>query len=402
MPATPGRGHLAGRIRLTVRPSRLTECSMGRWMLLLTGCLLLVAPLPLQAIFPWRSSGEPQVREAAQLAIGASDLTVSPAGSLIVAMQGLFRPPDRLIELTRDRTFEPYPTPLIGRNLDGAPIQLDSVQSVQVDGGGVVWILDNGRRSDTPPQLVGWNHRQEKLHRVIPLVGAALRPGSILEQLAVDGSEPFAYIADPASGPDAALLVVNLESGLVRRVLQGDYSVTPNPAVRVVVGGQELQVRRLDGTELVPSAGIHPLALDRRSDYLYYGPMQGNMLYRIATEHLRNEQLAAADLASQVERYAPRPPATSITLDNRGNVYVGDLAANAIGIIHASDKQYRIHVSDPRFQWPHGLCFGADGDLYFTASQLHLSAPYNRGEDRSLRPFFVFSAEALAAGTPGR
>jgi len=130
--------------------------------------------------------------------------------------------------------------------------------------------------------------------------------------------------------------------------------------------------------------------------------MQGTMLYRIETEHLRNEQLAAADLASQVERYAPRPPATSIALDNRGNVYVGDMAANAIGVIHASDKRYRIHVTDPRFLWPHGLCFGADGDLYFTASQLHLSGPYNRGEDRSLRPFFVFSAEALAAGTPGR
>ena len=229
-----------------------------------------------------------------------------------------------------------------------------------------------------------------------------MRTGSTLEQLAVDASEPFAYIADPATGPDAAILVVNLQTGLVRRVLEGDYSVTPNPAVRVTAGGQELQVRRLDGSELVPSAGVHPIALDRRSEYLYYGPMQGNMLYRIATEHLRDETVSSSDLASKVERYAPRPPATSITLDNRGNVYVGDLSANGIGIIHANDKQYRAHVTDPRFIWPHGLCFGPDGEIYFTASQLHLSAAYNRGEDRTLRPFYIFSAEALTDGTPGR
>lgn len=374
---------------------------MGRWLLVMTVCALVATPRA-HGIFPWRSSGEPQVREAARLAIGASDLTFSPGGSLIVALHGFFRPPDRLITLRRDRTFEPYPNAAISRSLDGAPIQLDSVQSVQVDGRGVIWILDSGQRNENPPQLVGWNDRQGALHRVIPLVGAAIRPGSTLEQLVVDGSEPFAYIADPATGADAAILVVNLETGLVRRVLQGDYSVTPNPAVPVLVGGQPLQVRRLDGSEFIPAAGVHPMALDRRSEYLYYGPMQGAMLYRVPTEHLRNENIEPADMASKVERYAPRPPATSIAIDNRGNVYVGDIGANAIGIIHANDKKYRSHVTDPRFQWPHGLCFGTDGELYFAATQLHLSAAYNRGEDRTMRPFYIFSAEALAAGTPGR
>jgi sugar lactone lactonase YvrE len=91
-----------------------------------------------------------------------------------------------------------------------------------------------------------------------------------------------------------------------------------------------------------------------------------------------------------------------IAVDNAGNIYVGDLIANAIGVIRARDRGYEMLVQDPRLQWPSSPCFGPDGRLYVASSQLHLSPFFQGREDRSKSPFPIFRARALGTGVPGR
>jgi len=144
--------------------------------------------------------------------------------------------------------------------------------------------------------------------------------------------------------------------------------VVPVPGLDLLIDGKKIQTRRLDGTPADPDGGVRPIALDRRNEWLYFGPMRSLKLYRIKTEHLRNAALPPEKLAGLVEEYSAKPLCSGISLDSKGNVYVSDLPGKAIGLIAAGTRQYRVLATDPRFFWPDGLCFGTDGRLYFFTS----------------------------------
>ena len=91
-----------------------------------------------------------------------------------------------------------------------------------------------------------------------------------------------------------------------------------------------------------------------------------------------------------------------ISIDSKGNVYVSDIAAKAIGIINPKSKKYTQYIRHADFLWPDGLCFGTDDRLYFFASQLHRMPFFNEGRQESKQPFFLFKIKPLADGTIGR
>ena len=46
-------------------------------------------------------------------------------------------------------------------------------------------------------------------------------------------------------------------------------------------------------------------------------------------------------------------------------------------------------VRDPLLSWPDGMAFGPDDGIYVTINQLHLAAPFNKGEDLSQPPYML-------------
>ena len=116
---------------------------------------------------------------------------------------------------------------------------------------------------------------------------------------------------------------------------------------------------------------------------------------------MRDETLTPIELVARVEGYAEKPPCDGISIDSKDNIYVADVGSKAIGVIRASTKKYEIYEADDRFLWPDGLCFGNDGRLYFYASQLHLTAPYNGGRDHTQPPFHIYKVKALSSGAVG-
>lgn len=300
-----------------------------------------------------------------QFSLAPSGITSTPDGNWILSVSQSEKPKTRVVKVSKSGKVEPFPNEKMSDASADAPLQLDAVEGMQLGADGFVWMLDNGRRGEFTPKIIAWNIDKNRLVHVHYLGQPAVVPGSFLTDLAVDPNFPFVYLSDPANGSDAALVVLDRTTGLARRVLQGHPSVVPDPTIKSESTRNGIGSKRLDGVQTVPHGGVDPIALDRKGEWLYFAPLRSNKLYRIKTDLLRSPDLSADKLAQGVQTYADKPPATSITIDNKGNIYVGDIEGRAIGVIDADKHAYRVLTSDPRLIAPDGLCFGTDGKLYF-------------------------------------
>ncbi|TLD68491.1 hypothetical protein FEM03_22575 [Phragmitibacter flavus] len=336
-------------------------------------CLLMVVVMIGCSLHSAFAAKPPALEVLFQLPLAPAGLTMVPNGNYLLSVSFEQRPQNRIVEINKKGESKPFPNESVSQAAPGDPLQLDAIEGMQADKHGIVWMIDHGRRSEITPKVVAWDYDKNRLQRVIHLGAPAILPSSLLDDLVLDPETPFIYIGDPASGPDAALIVLDLNTGMARRVLQGHPSVLANPGLELIIDHQPQVTKRLDGTITDPQGGINPIAIDRKGEWLYFGPMRSTWLFRIRTEHLRNDLLSAEQLASHVEQYASKPLCNGITIDAKNNIYVSDLAAKSIGMITAGSKQYTHLITDPRLLWPDGLCFGTDGKLYFfnNASKLY-------------------------------
>lgn len=336
-----------------------------------------------------------------QFTLAPSGITALPEGGWVFSVDQAEKPKTRVVKVTGEGKVEPFPNDRMSDAADGEPLPLDAVEGMTLDADRVIWMLDNGRRGEVTPKVIGWNQEKRRLLSVHYLGQPAVVPGSFLADLAVDPSFPFIYITDPANGQNAALIVLDRSTGLARRVLQGHRSVIPDEAVPLSAGRQAGSARRLDGSQTFPHSGVDPLVLDRKGEWLYFAPIRSTQVYRIKTESLRAMDLDPARLAEKVEVWAEKPPATAMTLDVKGNLYLGDFEGHAVGVIENDKKRaYRVIASDPRLLWPDGLCFGADEKLYFfsRSSWARASLP---SVPATAVEHNLFRVQPLAAGRPG-
>jgi sugar lactone lactonase YvrE len=296
--------------------------------------------------------------------------------------------------------LKPFPNTAWAEGRASESVALDSVLGLQSDSQGIVWMLDNGMRSQVTPKLVAWDSRQNRLQHIIYLPPPITVASSFLNDLAVDEKHRAIFIADPAAGSNAAIIVVDMDTGHARRVLQGHASVLPEE-LDLFVDGQPVQVKQADGTVTRPRVGINPIALDSHAEWLYFGPMHGRSMYRVRTRDLLDPYFSTAMLNERVERYSDKPICDGISIDSDNNIYVTDIANNAVGVIDSNGK-YRILYRDEKLSWPDAFSFGPDGKLYTVVNQLHKSAFLNGGEMAAKPPFYIFRMDPLAAGMVGR
>jgi len=361
--------------------------------------LTLSCAVLLVAAFETLADGNSNFEVFANLNTGPGNVTATASGRIIMSQHQFYQPQYTVVEY-KDQALLPFPNREMSATDSTATIKLDSVLGIRSDSNGTVWMLDNGMRSGVTPKLVGWNTKTNKLQRLIYLPAPITPKDAFVNDFALDANHNHAFISDPAGGANAALIVVNLSTGAARRVLEGHHSVVPEN-VDLVIDNVPIQVKTPSGELVKPHIGVNPITEDLANEWVYFGPMHGLSLYRIKAADLINESLTPQELARHVEHYSDKPISDGISIDENNNIYLGDLANNAIGVIDPNRK-YRQLAQCPRLPWVDSFSFGANGQLYAVVNRLHRSAMLNGGDNQSKPPYFLLKVKALAAGLPGR
>ncbi len=343
------------------------------------------------------------IQEVAVAPASPADLVVLPGGELIISSHPFFSHGDRVQKMDRKGSWSPFPTPAMNRPTSGESVVFDSIMGMAISPKGVVWMVDSGRKLGTKPKLIAWDTRKDELVRVLPILETSLSPTSFLKNIVLDPDERHIYISDPADGLNAAIIVVDLTTGISRRLLEGHQSVTPNPEISIQISGQRVEARRPDGRLASPLTGVSPIAIDRKGEWLYYGPRNGASLFKIKTELLKRTDVRRSSLESQVVGVSPKPVCDSMVIDAKGRIYFGDILRGSIDYVSPEDSylSLRVLARDPRIQWPSGLQLAPDGDLYFFSNQLHRSGFYQGGKSMPLAPFQVFKMRPLSVSRFG-
>jgi len=345
------------------------------------------------------SANESTFDNIANLDKGPGNVTVMDNGRIIMSMHQFYLPKYLVMEY-KNKTLVPFPNKELADADSLSILKLDSVLGIRSDANGIVWMLDNGMRSGVTPKLVGWDTKINKLHQVIYLPTPVTPKDTFVNDFAVDTRRNHIFISDPAGGANAALIDVNLNTGNARRVLQGHTSVIPED-VDLIIDNVPIQVKDKFGKLLRPHIGVNPITEDLNNEWVYFGPMHGHSLYRIKAEDLANANLDAKVLANRVQRYSDKPISDGMTIDKDNNIYLGELAANAIGVI-SSKRKYQRLAQCPKLSWVDSFSFGPAGKLYAVVNRLHQSATLNGGVSLSKPPYYLLQIKPLAAGLPGR
>ena len=324
------------------------------------------------------------------------NIAVTPQGRLIMSQHQFYGAPLRVVEVMDDGTVAAFPNETWSSEPNSNGVGLHTVLGLRSDENSVVWMLDRSSGEGQPGKIVAWDTINEELDRVIYLPQPIIKDSPFLNDLAVDLEHNAIYITDTAGGDDSALIVVNLNTGFSRRVLEGDKSTRPED-IEMVIDDRTIT---LAGEPA--KIGVNPITVDPKNEWVYYGPMSGTSLYRIATADLLDESLSPEELSSKVQRYGDKPICDGITVDSAGNVYITSITDNAIGVVDRSGKYRTLYQDDNLLSWTDGMAFSKDNYIYVTVSQLHNSPPLNNGENTFRSPFYLVRFPALASGKVGR
>ncbi|MGH1587319.1 SMP-30/gluconolactonase/LRE family protein [Methylobacterium phyllosphaerae] len=281
--------------------------------------------------------------------------------------------PISVAELTRDGQVKPYPDDEWNswrnakKNQISAGDHFVCVQSVVADAHGNLWVVDPAAPATAPvvqggSKLVRIDLGENKVAQVIRFDETVAPQGSYLNDVRFSPDGRHAYLTD--AGAKGALVVVDLQNGKARRVLDGHRSTQPEKDVVVKTDGQEL--RRPDGRGVEFAADSVALSPDGRT--LYWKALTGRTLYRIATEALDDPRLSARELDSRIERVGESEPTDGLWIDKRGRLYLSAIEDNAVKV-RGSGRDTTL-VQDDRLRWPDTFSEGPDGTIYVTSSHI--------------------------------
>ena len=332
------------------------------------------ASLAQQQTAPAAPGGAAQLQLVASFEHQVTGVTVAADGRIFVNFPRWSEDaPVSVAEVTRDGQVKPYPNEEWNawrnarKNQTTPGYHFVCVQSVVADGRGNLWVVDPAAPATAQvvpggPKLVRIDLRSNKVAQTIPFGETVAPQGSYLNDVRLSPDGRHAYLTD--SGAKGALVVVDLQSGRARRVLDGHPSTQPEKSVVVRTDGQEL--RRPDGRGVEFAADSIALSLDGR--HLYWKALTGRTLYRIATDALENLRLSAKDLEARIERVGKNEPTDGLWIDKRGRLYLSAIEDNALKVRDGGGDTTL--VQDDRLRWPDTFVEGPDGTVYVTSSHI--------------------------------
>jgi sugar lactone lactonase YvrE len=261
-----------------------------------------------------------------------------------------------------------------------------NVQALFVDQTNTLWVLDPaspaGQRAIPEGiKLVKINLETNQIEKVYRFTDLP-RERTALNDVQVDSRQQVAYLSDPGR---AAIVVLDLNSGMSRTVLENDKSTKADPNFILTIEEKEVRDSRSNPFR----SNVNGIALTHDFRYLYFRPITQTKLYRIETKYLTDTGLSPAELASHVEVVGETGVSHGMMADKAGNVYLTDSPDKSIRYV-TPNGQLKTLVQDDRLLWPDSFGIGTDGYLYVTAAQIQRTRRYNNGTDRVDYPFRLY------------
>lgn len=347
-------------------------------MLRLTSTTLLFGTLMLSGAFAQQSAASHKSEAQLELVAGfehqVTGVTVAKDGRIFVNFPRWTEDaPISVAEVTQDGGLKPYPDDEWNSWRNAKKSQMSAgdhfvcVQSVVADAHGNLWVVDPAAPATAPvvpggPKLVRIDLKTNKVAQVIRFDETVAPQGSYLNDVRFSPEWGYAYLTD--AGAKGALVVVDLQEGKARRVLDGHPSTQPEKDVVVKTDGQEL--RRPDGRGVEFAADS--IALSPDGSELYWKALTGRTLYRIKTHALQDRRLSEKDLEARVERVAETEPTDGLWIDGQGRLYMSAIEQDAVKVL--DQNGITTLVRDKRLRWPDTFSEAPDGTLYVTSSRI--------------------------------
>lgn len=289
--------------------------------------------------------------------IQVTGITISEKGRMFVNFprwrDGV---PFSVAEVLKDGSHKPYPNAEMNDWENGkeiSPEKFVCVQSV-VAYKGKLYVLDTKNPSmkqilDVPTIYV-YDLSTNELSKTYKMADST-KQSSYTNDLRVDDKAGKIYLTDSGA---PGLIVVDIESGENYRVLDG-HPFTTSEVNHINAGG-----KGYDGT--IHSDGI---ALDRKNDMLYFHALTGYTLYGIPTAQLVSRNIDE-DKIFRMKTPAP----DGMIIDEKGNLYMGDLEKSAVVYLTPDRKEIRTLVQGGNISWPDTFTIYKN-ELYFTNSRIH-------------------------------
>ena len=344
-----------------------------------------------------RSSGIPhsadagvnaqKLQEVARFDHQVTGVTVSPGGRIFVNFpRWSDDSPVSVAEVLPDGTTRPFPDAEWNAWRNARKDEMTAhdhfvcVQSVVVDRQGFLWVLDPAAPAQGPvvpmgAKLVKFDLNTHQAVKTILFDEKIAPHGSYLNDVRFSPDGKSAYITD--SGAKGALVVVDLDKGTARRVLDGHPATQVDKTVKVKADGQVL--RRPDGRDVAFSAD--GIALSPDGGMLYWQAIKGKTLYRLPTAALVDVS-AAPRLASLVETVGENGPVDGMLFGRDGRIFLTSPEDDSVKV--RDNGGVRVLVRSASLRWPDTLSQGPDGSLYVTASRIQDMDWYKPGSPASL------------------
>ena len=319
--------------------------------------------------FPDRTTkallGNDAVEVVATLDEPPGNIAVADDGRIFFTNHPEARPPAKVLELVNGRPV-PYPSAEWQKRFV-TPL------SVRVDRQGRLWVLDIGFHGFRHARLYAFDLKSGALVHQWEMPRSIAGFGSFVQDFQIDPRGRTLYFADLSIlAKRPALIVYDTQTRAARRLLEGHPSVADRP-YRIVNHGTPMEY--LGGLYKMHPA-VDSIALDRSGEWLYYGAMSNDTLYRMRTSDFH------------IEAYGPKPQTDGIAVDDANNVYMTEVEHGTIAVLRA-DRALHTLVRDPRFRWPDGLSI-ANGWLYVTDSDLVHVILKSRSTIAKHAPYHIF------------
>lgn len=322
------------------------------------------------------------------------NIAVSMGGRIFATLHPDGKPPMKVVELTDGRPV-PFPSEEWQHPSDDLPY-FQTVLSLRIDRQNRLWTLDFADFGRGRPRLLAFNLDTEQLVHEYEFPKDVAGFGSMLNDFQVSPDGETIYIAETSPiFQRPAIIVYDTTTFSSRRVLDRHPSVMAKPYL-IQAPGRDMRIYGLISLKIA----VDSIALDRSGEYLYYGAVNGDRLYRIRAVDLLNPSLDDAELGRRVEDYAPKTLSDGLTTDDEGNIYLSDMEHSAV-VLLKPDRTLETLVKDPRLRWPDGFSFGPDGWLYVTCSSLQHVLFLNPKVMRSNAPYQVFRLRPGARAPAG-